>query len=363
MSVERAFEVPSIVLDDKTGLVTFDIDPTTVGFNSPIGSFGMRTTGEHYRKTGALDTDWKLIGAPNCLFFYNRVGAREDITIVSKPPNYCLLFFNRAGISEDIIVINCGETPPEELLSSTMDVEDVGPVGWSGGGGNLTPRIINSDEVNALYVSPSGIATLWMYDGVGHYPIPGTVGNIFVTFGTHIPVIELAWTGGIEYESVVADIPLYNYMVSQDFQQIPILIEGYTAPICVDPSDGLARIYDGSMTPGDGGAVFGLDLTPTAYGSVLPTNIGGTAINILRSADDGTSFLQMAGGVEIPGIAASSDIYVSFTGFIGVCHGTIRFNWSVGDNGYNADALYPALSDYLEARVGLVTRLQISVVP
>jgi hypothetical protein len=58
MSVERAFETESILLRDRTGLVAFDIDPTTVGFNAPIGSLGMRTNGSHYRKTGALDTDW-----------------------------------------------------------------------------------------------------------------------------------------------------------------------------------------------------------------------------------------------------------------------------------------------------------------
>jgi len=60
MSVERAFEVPSIVLDELVGLVAFDIDPTTVGFNAPIGSLGLRSDGNHYRKTGGLDTDWTL---------------------------------------------------------------------------------------------------------------------------------------------------------------------------------------------------------------------------------------------------------------------------------------------------------------
>ena len=58
MSTERAFETESIIIRDRTGLVAFDIDPTTVGFNAPVGSLGMRTNGLHYRKTGALDTDW-----------------------------------------------------------------------------------------------------------------------------------------------------------------------------------------------------------------------------------------------------------------------------------------------------------------
>jgi hypothetical protein len=106
MSVERAFEVPSIVVNDRTGLVAFDIDPTTTGFNAPIGSLGMRTNGSHYRKTGALDTDWTLTdvgggGGGGELAFYKRDTTPDFIDIVVGQ----LPFFNRAGGSENIAII------------------------------------------------------------------------------------------------------------------------------------------------------------------------------------------------------------------------------------------------------------------
>lgn len=106
MSVERAFETDSILLRDRAGLVTFDIDPLTVGFNAPIGSLGMRTDGIHYRKTGALDTDWTQTdtggGAGNhYLQFFLRNGAGDNILLVAG----FLTFFNRSGLSEDIVII------------------------------------------------------------------------------------------------------------------------------------------------------------------------------------------------------------------------------------------------------------------
>ncbi|MHA1806200.1 MAG: hypothetical protein ACTSX2_01335 [Candidatus Thorarchaeota archaeon] len=107
MSVERAFETDSILLRDRTGLVAFDIDPTTTGFNAPIGSLGMRTNGSHYRKTGALDTDWTLTdtggggGGGGELAFYDRLGVADFIDIVVGQ----LPFFNRAGGSENIAII------------------------------------------------------------------------------------------------------------------------------------------------------------------------------------------------------------------------------------------------------------------
>lgn len=106
MSTERAFETESVLLRDRAAIVSFDIDPTTVGFNAPIGSLGLRTTGQHYKKTGGLDTDWLETdqggGGSGDLAFYNRAGAAEfiGITIASELP-----FFNRAGGAENIGII------------------------------------------------------------------------------------------------------------------------------------------------------------------------------------------------------------------------------------------------------------------
>ena len=63
MSVEKAFEVPSIVINDLGGILSGTADPSTPGLNAPIGSLYMRDNGgvgEHWKKTGSLDTDWVI---------------------------------------------------------------------------------------------------------------------------------------------------------------------------------------------------------------------------------------------------------------------------------------------------------------
>ncbi len=105
MSVERAFETDSILLRDRTGVVAFDVDPLTTGFNAPIGSLGMRTTGQHYRKVGALDTDWAEVDGARELQFSNRAGASENIAIIYNVSIYQLPFFNRSNIAENIAII------------------------------------------------------------------------------------------------------------------------------------------------------------------------------------------------------------------------------------------------------------------
>ncbi len=63
MSVEKAFEVPSIVINDLGGILSGTADPSSPGLNAPIGSIYMRDNGgvgEHWKKTGAADTSWNL---------------------------------------------------------------------------------------------------------------------------------------------------------------------------------------------------------------------------------------------------------------------------------------------------------------
>lgn len=63
MTVERAFEVPSIVINDLGGILSGTADPSTPGLNAPVGSIYMRDNGgvgEHWKKIGALDNDWEL---------------------------------------------------------------------------------------------------------------------------------------------------------------------------------------------------------------------------------------------------------------------------------------------------------------
>jgi len=63
VSVEKAFEVPSIVINDLGGILSGTADPNVPGLNAPIGSIYLRDNagaGEHWKKVGALDTDWNL---------------------------------------------------------------------------------------------------------------------------------------------------------------------------------------------------------------------------------------------------------------------------------------------------------------
>lgn len=63
MSVEKAFEVPSIVINDLGGILSGTADPASPGLNAPIGSIYLRDNGgvgEHYKKVGAADTAWNL---------------------------------------------------------------------------------------------------------------------------------------------------------------------------------------------------------------------------------------------------------------------------------------------------------------
>jgi len=63
VSVEKAFEVPSIVVNDLGGILSGTADPTAPGLAAPIGSIYMRDNGgvgEHYKKVGAADTAWNL---------------------------------------------------------------------------------------------------------------------------------------------------------------------------------------------------------------------------------------------------------------------------------------------------------------
>ena len=63
MTVERAFEVPSLVINDLGGILSGTANPTTPGLNAPISSIYLRDNagvGEVWRKTGASDTSWDL---------------------------------------------------------------------------------------------------------------------------------------------------------------------------------------------------------------------------------------------------------------------------------------------------------------
>ncbi len=63
MSVEKAFEVPSIVINDLGGILSGTADPSSGGLNAPIGSLYMRDNGgvgQHFKKVGAADTAWNL---------------------------------------------------------------------------------------------------------------------------------------------------------------------------------------------------------------------------------------------------------------------------------------------------------------
>jgi len=63
VSVEKAFEVPSIVINDLGGILSGTADPSSAGLNAPIGSLYMRDNGgvgQHFKKVGAADTAWNL---------------------------------------------------------------------------------------------------------------------------------------------------------------------------------------------------------------------------------------------------------------------------------------------------------------
>lgn len=59
MSVDKAFETESILVNDTGGILAGVDDPSTGGgVEAPQGSLYMRTNGSHYRKVGGADTDW-----------------------------------------------------------------------------------------------------------------------------------------------------------------------------------------------------------------------------------------------------------------------------------------------------------------
>jgi len=63
VSVEKAFEVPSIVINDLGGILSGTIDPSSVGLNAPVGSIYLRDNagiGQHFKKVGAADNAWNL---------------------------------------------------------------------------------------------------------------------------------------------------------------------------------------------------------------------------------------------------------------------------------------------------------------
>jgi hypothetical protein len=108
IDLDDAFETDSLLLGQGTtfaGVIATDEDPSVSGQAAPMGSFAMRTTGQHYKKIGAGDTDWKETDSPNELIFVNRAGAAANIAIVDIGINYVLTFFNRAAASEDIVIV------------------------------------------------------------------------------------------------------------------------------------------------------------------------------------------------------------------------------------------------------------------
>jgi hypothetical protein len=109
-TVDQAFEVEGILVDDKTAILTGDDHPSFPGTIAPVGTLYMRTNGLHYRKTGILDNQWTQTdaggggGGPQYLQFSNRLGAAENILII-EDSGLKLPFFNRAAAPENIAII------------------------------------------------------------------------------------------------------------------------------------------------------------------------------------------------------------------------------------------------------------------
>jgi len=106
-TIDQAFEVEGILVDDKTGILTGDNDPSVPGLIAPVGSLYMRTNGLHYRKVGVLDNQWTQTdtggggGGAEYLQFFDRSTAQANILIVLN----FLPFYNRAGVAQNIGII------------------------------------------------------------------------------------------------------------------------------------------------------------------------------------------------------------------------------------------------------------------
>jgi hypothetical protein len=63
-NIDDAFEIDIISLEDRLLIASGDDNPTTGGgYEAPIGSLYILSTGELFQKIGAADTDWELRGA------------------------------------------------------------------------------------------------------------------------------------------------------------------------------------------------------------------------------------------------------------------------------------------------------------
>lgn len=66
-NIDDAYTVTKLSLDDEVLITHGSLDPSTgAGYESPIGSLYVRTNGSLYQKTGALNTQWGIVGGiPN----------------------------------------------------------------------------------------------------------------------------------------------------------------------------------------------------------------------------------------------------------------------------------------------------------
>lgn len=60
-NIDNGFSIDTLALQDLVLLTAGDLDPSVAGYEAPVGSLYLSTSGMAYRKTGALDTDWSLI--------------------------------------------------------------------------------------------------------------------------------------------------------------------------------------------------------------------------------------------------------------------------------------------------------------
>jgi len=99
VSVEKAFEVPSIVINDLGGILSGTADPSSPGLNAPVGSLYMRDNGgigEHWIKFDAADTDWKREQNDVAI---TGLGVWRYRTETAPPPSSGQIRFDDADIS------------------------------------------------------------------------------------------------------------------------------------------------------------------------------------------------------------------------------------------------------------------------
>lgn len=145
-NIDNGFRVEKLSLDDQVLVTSHPDDPTVGGgYESPIGSLLLRTTGDLYLKTNTADTDWTKIGSDLQQAYLNSTLPSITTTVT----NGALSIADGTAAAENLIEgyddasnLNFYVTPAGNIgVSGTVDGRDV-----SVDGGTLDLHVVNDSR-------------------------------------------------------------------------------------------------------------------------------------------------------------------------------------------------------------------------